>query len=246
MRRLRTPAIVLRRWAFGESSMTLRALTPELVSVSLMAKGVNKLTSGTLGVLDTWALIEMECGGSDDAELLTLYHASLLDRLSGLDGDPERLAAAAVLAEIAEDAAPPGQPAPELFLWLANALRALAALPPRADPAPVLVPALLSGLRLVGLDPTLEAAEGAGSEWFSPAAGGLVRETARPHAHARRLRPATLALLRSAASGAPLSPDGPWDDCLTILGEFLHYHWERPPRAWPLLQERRRRRARTA
>lgn len=246
MPRLRTPAIVLRRWPYSETSLTLRALTPELGTVGLMAKGVQKLTSGSFGVLDTWAVVELDCGGADDAELLNLYHARLLDRLSGLDGDPERLAAAAVLAELAEEAAPPGQPAPAIFLWLADALRALAALPAGADPAPTLVQALLRGLRLLGLDPRLHAAEdGAASgqiEWFSPAAGGLVRAAARPHEHARRARPAVLALLRDAAAGTMPAHSDAWDEALTMLGEFLHYHLERPPRAWPLLQERRRRR----
>lgn len=248
MTRLRTPAIVLRRWPYSESSLTLRALTPELGTIGLLAKGVQKLTSGSFGVLDTWAVVEIECGGPDDAELLNLYHARLLDRLSGLDGDPERLAAAAVLAELAEEAAPPGQPAPEIFLWLADALRALAALPAGADPAPALGMALLRGLRLLGLDPRLHAAEGetvaaAGlADWFSPAAGGFVRAATRPHEHARRARPAVMALLREAAAGAPPAHSDGWDEALTMLGEFLHYHMERPPRAWPLLQERRRRR----
>ncbi len=239
---LRTPAIVLRRWPYSEHSLVLRVLTPELGTIGLLAKGVQKLKSGALGVLDTWAVVELECGGPEGAELLNLYHVSLLDRLSGLDGDPERLAAAGALAELAEEAAPPGQAAPEIFLWLADSLRALAALPPGADPAPALVQALLRGLRLLGLDPRLETAAGDGADWFSPAAGGLVRAASRPHEHARRIRPEALALLRGMADGGAAPASGPWDDCLTMLGEFLHYHMERPLRAWPLLQERRRRR----
>lgn len=228
--------------------MTLRALTPGLGTIGLMAKGVNRLDSGSLGVLDTWALVEIECSGAEHAELRNLWNAKLLDRLAGLDPDPERLAAAAVLAEIAEEAAPAGYPAPAIFLWLTDCLRRLAALSPGEDPTPELVRALSQGLGLLGLAPLLDEQSGPGSDWFSPAAGGLTRSAARPRAQSRRPSAAALALLRRLAAaeapGADLAAGstGPWDECFTILGDFLHYHLERQPRAWPLLQERRRRR----
>lgn len=231
--------------------MTLRALTPDHGTIGLLAKGVNRLQSGSLGVLDTWALVEIECGGPENAELRTLWNARLLDRLAGLDHDPERLAAAGVLAEIAEEAAPAGHPAPGIFLWLTDCLRRLAALPEGADPTPELVRALAQGLRLLGLSPVLDEQSGPGSDWFSPAAGGLTRSAVRPREQARRPSARALALLRRLAA-APLAADAeadsaagasePWDECFTILGDFLHYHLERQPRAWPLLQERRRRR----
>lgn len=256
MSRLQSSAIVLRRWPYSETSLTLRVLTPDHGTLSMLGKGVNRLGSGSFAVLDTWALVELDYGGREEAELLTLYAAKLLDRHSGLERDPERLAAAAVLAEMAEDAAPSGQPAPEVFEWLRSALAALAAQPVGEDPAGILVPALMRGLFLLGLDPVLENGGAAPGErrWFSPESGGLVFAPQRPHQHARLLPEATLGLLRRLAalpgSGAPpeVSAQGsePWDESLTILVEFLHYHAERAPRAWPLLQERRRRRKRTA
>jgi DNA repair protein RecO len=255
--RLRSPALVLRRWPFSETSLTLRVLTPEEGTISLLAKGVNRVGSGSFAVLDTWALVEIEYGGRPEAELLTLYSARLLDRNAGLERDPERLAAAGVLAEIAEDAAPVGQRAPEVFAWLRDALAALAAQPVAQDPATVLVPALLRGLHWFGLAPMLDAPAPAPGDrcWFSPEAGGVVHAPRRPHEHARLLHSGTLALLRRLAATrvpAPVRADAPppasepWDESLTILVEFLHYHAERAPRAWPLLQERRRRRKRTA
>lgn len=255
--RERSPAIVLRRWPYSETSLTLRALTPGRGTIGLLAKGVNRIGSGSFAVLDTWALVEIEYGGSEEAELLSLYGAKLLDRRGGLESDPERLAAAAVLAEIAEDAAPPGLPAPEVFAWLSDVLGDLAGLPAGADPAPLLAAALMRGLRLHGLEPALDAPrDRAPGEraWLSPAEGGLVLAPARPHEHARPLAPPVLAALRRlgaatrgdgvARPGGPAADSEPWDEILTILVEFLHYHAERAPRAWPLLQERRRRRRR--
>jgi hypothetical protein len=224
--RLRSPALVLRRWPFSETSLTLRVLTPEEGTLGLLAKGVNRVGSGSFAVLDTWALVEIEYGGRPEAELLNLYSARLLDRNAGLERDPERLAA-------------------------------LAAQPAAQDPATVLVPALLRGLHWFGLAPMLDAPAPAPGDrcWFSPEAGGVVHAPRRPHEHARLLHSGTLALLRRLAAArvpaparadAPSPASEPWDESLTILVEFLHYHAERAPRAWPLLQERRRRRKRTA
>ena len=49
MERLRTPAIVLRRWPYSETSLVVRVLTPELGTVGLLAKGAYRLQSGLLG-----------------------------------------------------------------------------------------------------------------------------------------------------------------------------------------------------
>ncbi len=255
MRKQRSPALVLRRWPFSETSLTLRVLTPHSGTLSLLAKGVNRLKHGSFGVLDSWALAEIEYGIQEDSELLPLYSARLLDRFSGLDQDVERLAAAALLAEVAEDGAPAGQPAPEVFDWLTQSLRSLAELPPGMDPGPATATALMRGLHLLGFEPVLEAAtpSDAGREWFSPAQGGLVRAPSRPHEHARPISAAVLSLLRRLSQAARAAPSPefakqaarasePWDESLTILVEFLHYHAEHAPRAWPLLQERRRRR----
>lgn len=240
MRRRSTPGIVLRRWPYSEHSQVLRVLTPELGTISLLAKGVQRLKSGQLGVYDTWSLVEIECGGKEGAEMLNLYGGSLLDRMSGLSSDTRRLAAAGVLAEIAELGAPTGQASPRLFLWLQRWLQHLAE---GAPVSPVLVAALLEGLEELGLQPGLDLPEGTpeGAKlWFSPSAGGVVAppDGRRPEQHARRLSTQDHRLLRSLREDPEiaLSPgcEVP-EDCLTILGDFLHYHLERPPKAWPLL-----------
>jgi len=234
--RVRCPALVLRRWPYSESSLTLRLLTPELGTVPVLAKGVNKLKSGSLGVLDTWALVEVEIGGPDDREMLDLYRVTLLDRMAGISTSRERLAAAAVLGELGEEAAPPGMPAPRVFLWLQEALQRLA-----EDPAPrhSLLVALLGGLDLLGLTPRLDPGPGDEPVWFAPATGGALRSATRPADHARRIAPAALERMKEAQAGQK-GQDAPCEEvdaCLTILGDFLHYHLERPLRAWRALLE---------
>ena len=58
--------MVLRRWPYSETSQVVRMLTPEHGVLPMLAKGVNKLTSGQAGVLDTWALVEADFGGPDN------------------------------------------------------------------------------------------------------------------------------------------------------------------------------------
>ncbi|MGB0953074.1 MAG: DNA repair protein RecO, partial [Planctomycetota bacterium] len=197
--RQRSPGLVLRRWPYSENSQVLRVLTPDQGAVSLMAKGVNRLKSGQLGVFDTWSLVEIEFGGKEGAEMLTLYRGNLLDRMSGLSADTRRLAAAGILAEMAELGAPPGQPAPRLFLWLQKWLERLAA---GQDVDTLLIAALMEGLMELGLRPELELAKEVPTQaslWFSPATGGLTATTdgRRPEQHARRLGQSELELLRA-------------------------------------------------
>ena len=243
MKRQSSPAIVLRRWPYSENSLVVRALTPTVGCVPLLAKGVHRMTSGQLGVLDTWSLVELDFGGSDGAELLQIYRCRLLDRMSGLSEDPERLAVAAILAELAELGAPPGQASGSLFLWLQQALEGLAS---GQRSRSWLVAQLLNILEQMGLAPKVGAGEELDPEdhyWFSPAHGGLhgAATQARPDASARRTDGATLALLQQLAKQQELHAKvncGQIELCLTILGDFLHYHLERPPRAWPLLHRR--------
>ena len=108
MNRVKTPAVVLRRWPYSESSLVLRALTPERGVVSLFAKGCERPKSGSMGVLDTWCLVEIEYRALEDVELCNLYESRLLHRFPRLAASADRLAVAGIVAEIAEHAAPPG------------------------------------------------------------------------------------------------------------------------------------------
>jgi len=231
--RFSSSAVVLRKWPFSESSLALRVLTPVQGTVSLLAKGVHKPKSGSLGVLDTWALVDLQFGGPPGAEMLTLYKAGLIDRLPGLASSPERLAAAGLLAEIAELAAPPGAPSEEVFAWFEGILRELAG---DADPLTVLLGGILEGLALLGLSPILEKEDEEEARWFSPAAGGLLHSGAsRPKEGAKKAGQAELAILRNPREPAVLAKQ---IAVLSMLGDFLGYHLERIPRAWPLVQKR--------
>lgn len=240
MSRHESLAVVLRRWPYSESSQVVHLLTPHAGLVPVLAKGVNKLQSGQAGVLDTHSLIRVFYSEVRDRELRTLTRCELLDRFSSLSRRIDALNAAALLAELAEHAAPPDTPSSEVFLFLVESLQALDA---GQDGPSFLVPRLLRASHLLGLRPDLGPERLEQPAWFAIAAGRLLDPSeSRPEGTAIRVTPSLHRLLRTAESApheALVDPGPEADDCLTMLGQFLGYHLERPPRAWQAIETRR-------
>ncbi len=239
MSRLHTTAVVLRRWPYSENSLVVHLLTPDAGLLPALAKGVFQLRSGQLGVLDTFALVEVELGPASRSDLHSLYASTLVDRFSGLSADVDRLAAAGLLAEVAELAAPAGSHGSAAFLFLVEALQELS----HSDDARRSLLAHLSrSLDLLGLRPQLGEGQASAPRWLEMAGGSLLDEGApRPQQAALPVAPAVLNALRhlqhDPAAAAVLQQNHA-EDCLTILGEFLAFHLERPPKAWKVIQQR--------
>jgi len=239
MKRQSSPIIVLRRWPYSESSLAIRVLTPAHGTLSMLAKGAYKPKSGMMGVLDTWVLAEVEFGSPEGAEMQSLYQARLIDRMSGISLQPDRLAAAGVLAELAELAAPPGQESTSTFLFLLHQLQALAG---KQALAPLMCGALLQVLDLLGLSPRLlPDLPSDDMLWFDFENGGVLEaDSKRPSGHAILTSKAALNLLQSFREDPKATiraKDEEFEEALTILGQFLHFHLERPPRAWNALRK---------
>lgn len=252
MSRHQSLAVVLRRWPFSESSLVVHCLTPDLGLVPMLAKGVHKIKSGHLGVLDTFALVELSYGSHADREMHTLYRAELVDRFSALSQDVEHLAAAGLLGELAELAAPLGLPSQQVFVDLVESYQELAA----GTVIPCfLVRRLQQALKQLGLQPDFTPPEAKNDRkpatadprqanqgwWFSVATGRLLpRGSRRPDGTSHWVQAEHLKFLASPPS-AELQPSDAelrWaDDCLTILADFLGYHLERPPRALSALRQ---------
>jgi DNA repair protein RecO len=233
-------ALVLRRWPYSENSQLVHLLTPDVGVVPALAKGVHRLQSGRAGVLDTHALVKVGYTVHEDRDLRTLTHAELLDRFSSISRNIDALNAAALLAELAELAAPPDSPSSKPFLFLVSALQDL----DRGGDGPsFLVPRLFEALALLGLSPDLGPTVLTSPAWFSISAGRLLDPSeSRPDGATMRISPLLHQALQEASHG-PFSVEGSGqsqaDDCLTMLGQFLGYHLERPPRAWQAIEERR-------
>lgn len=240
MSRHESLAVVLRRWPYSENSQLVHFLTPDAGLVPAIGKGVHRLQSGRAGVLDTHALVKVTYTVHEDRDLRTLTHAELLDRFSSISRRIEALNAAAILAELAELAAPPDLPSSKPFLFLVSALQELDT---GVDGTVFLVPRLFEALALLGLSPDLGPVELTEPAWFSISAGRLLDPSeARPEGPAMRIPPPLHQALQEASRGrfsAAGSGQSLADDCLTMLGQFLGYHLERPPRAWQAIEERR-------
>lgn len=240
MNRSTSLAVVLRRWPYSENSQVVHLLTPETGLQPVLAKGVHKLTSGRAGVLDTFSLVRVATSQRRESDLRLLLEAELLDRFPGLSRRVDALNAAGLLAELAELAAPTEQPSGPVFLFLVSCLQELDA---GADVPSLLARRIFEALGLLGLQPDLGPASLAAPAWFSIAAGRLLDPTEpRPDGPAVRIDPDQHAALRRyAAAGAQdaRADASSTDACLTMLGRFLAYHLERPPRAWQALEARR-------
>ena len=239
MIRAKTEAIVLRRWAYSESSLALRVLTPKSGVVALLAKGTYRPTSASFAVLDTWAWIETEYGMPENASMGNLYQAHLLERFNGLSHSPEQLAVAGLLGELAEAAAPEGSPSFDVFAWFRQCLGELAV---GVDFSTWLPPTLMTALQLLGLTPRLEPeAPSQDSLWFDFSSGGVLEPGApRPEGLSRRISAQLREQLLAAGAQRSLPLNGPKEvqETLTILGDFLSFHLERPPRAWDTVRRR--------
>jgi recombinational DNA repair protein (RecF pathway) len=244
-------AVVLRRWPYSESSLVVHCLTPELGLVPMLAKGVHKIKSGHLGVLDTFALVRLNFGSHADREMHTLFRAELVDRFSAISQDVDHLAAAGLLGELAELAAPLGLPSQQVFVHLVESFQELAS---GAQIPCFLVRRLQESLAHLGLQPDFSPPNSKNSSghppvsetdplssanadgwWFSVATGTLLPAgSSRPDGSSYRVKPGHLQMLNH-----PLAADVQANeqelrrasDCLTILADFLGYHLERPPRA---------------
>ena len=247
MARHKTAAIVLRKWPYSETSLIVRVLTPNQGTISLVAKGVNKLKSGSLGVLDIWSLVQIEYGGAPDADMQTLFRSELLDRMAGLSANADRLAAAALIGEIAEWGAPAHQASSKIFMYLVETLQALSqsgATSANQDGGTnfELLPAIHRGLDLLGLAPTLkhDPPHAANQDiWFHTASGGILPPgSPRPQSKAHCLTPQQWAVF----CGETVTEVSMRDHalCLTIMGEFLAYHLDRQPKSWAALARRHR------
>ena len=236
LNKLSSAAIVLRRWPYSESSLVFRALTPKLGTISILAKGVHKLKSGKIGVIDTWALVDIDVSRRPKAEMFNLTECKLLDRMSGLSDDVQRLNVAGILAELAETASPAGQQSTDVFLWLQQWLQRLSE---GDNYRMVLCRSTLEILDILGMSLVLPKELAHEKYWFSPAHGGCIIDSSatRPDQSARRASASEISSLQkiSQADNTNLPYDlGNLPACITLLGDFLHYHLERLPKAWQM------------
>jgi DNA repair protein RecO len=146
------PALLLRRFPYGESSLVVHALTPGAGRVALLAKGAYRPSSGFYGVLDLFDTLHITWNARTGQELGVVTGASLEQRRGALAADLDRYRSALGFLELARLASREAHEERDLFRWLSDSLDLLV-----RGVSPGLVEAArdLALLRTEGLAPAL-------------------------------------------------------------------------------------------
>jgi DNA repair protein RecO (recombination protein O) len=125
---MRTQIIVLHRYAFGDSSWIVKALSPDVGILSLLVKGAKSKNSKFKTSIDTLVHSEIEirynrCKGN--SSLIIPKEAFLQNYFSKMRTNLQSLAAAQLMAEILLKLGSNSSYAAEEFKWLLNNLEYL-------------------------------------------------------------------------------------------------------------------------
>jgi len=116
---LTTPALVMRKLDFQESSLLVWLFTRRAGRLTALAKGAYRPRSRFLGALDLFLHLEVDLAVHPKREIQILTGARVLDAHRGLAASPLRLAGASCLVEEALRVLPEGREDPPLFDLLA-------------------------------------------------------------------------------------------------------------------------------
>jgi len=231
--RQRDAAICIRTTDYSETSQVVHFLTRTAGAVRLIAKGSKRAKSKTGGAIDLLAEGDLVYTAKSSDALGTLIEFSESVSHRPLRADAVRLNTALYMIELAGELIPLGDPHPESFDLLHNALARLAQ--PDAPLPAVLAYYQWRLLRQAGLLGDLSAcvacgqpaaaASGRREAWFSSRLGGLLCRDCEPAAGDKhRLDGAALAglaALAAAESGRKVAlPDAQ----ATAVNRLLGYH----------------------
>lgn len=249
----RDEALLLRRTAYGESSLVVHVLTPGHGRVHMLAKGAYRPTSRFFCVLDLFDTLELEWKTKPGRELDLLSRGDRSRRRRQLTTSSARYRSALAMLELAELAAQPGQADRPLYSALVRGLDRLEAAGEEAaettlEPARFeadylaatgLAPALVTCASCAEPAPPLpaETRQGEPRVAFSAGVGGRLCHACATQARAAGRRVGTLPL-RVVEAAAMLARGETWagDDptlperVRDLFERFLAYHLERPPR----------------
>jgi DNA repair protein RecO (recombination protein O) len=116
-----TPAILLRKTRFGDTSLIVTWFTLAHGKLKTAAKGALRPKSRFAGTLDLFFECEIGIGQSAKSDVHTLREAVLRDAREGMRRDFARIALGSYFVELIELATEPGHAAPEIFDLLRRA-----------------------------------------------------------------------------------------------------------------------------
>jgi DNA repair protein RecO (recombination protein O) len=236
-----TPAIVLQVRAYGEADRLVNFLTPDAGRVTGIAKHAKKSRRRFANCLEPLNRVIFHLSPRR-GELEFIQQGELVQSFSNLRRDLRRLAAAALLAELAGELSTPPETTGAIFRTLHQALEHLDA---GDDPDSLLPPFMLHLLQLGGYGPRWGTCRECGREpvpplFFSIPRGGVICRACSQAAAGPLLplNPGTWKALRLAGE-LPLEkltrlrfPPDQRDQSLAVLQKFLRHHLGRSLKSW--------------
>ncbi len=237
-----TPAIVLQIRDYGEADRLVNFLTPDAGRVSGIAKHAKKSRRRFANCLEPLNRVVLHLSPKPRGELEFLQQGELVNSFPNLRRDLRRLAAAAVLAELAGELSAPVEATAAIFQTLNQALELLDG---GREPDSLLPSFLLHILKLGGYGPRWESCLQCGQEpgaplYFSIPRGGVVCGPCSRTAKGPLLplNPGVWKLLRLAQELPPEKltrlrfPPLQRDQSLAIIQKFLRHHLGRDLKSW--------------
>jgi DNA repair protein RecO (recombination protein O) len=239
---IQTPAIILTVKDIGEADRLVTFLTPAKGRLTGLAKHAKKSRKRFANVLEPLNRVELFLSARAGGDLEFLQKGELIQAFPSLRRDLPRLAAAALLAELAGELASPPEAAAPVFAALEEALVRLENGQP---PESLLVSRALHLLKLGGYGFHLSACLICGQEpgpplYFSIPRGGLVCGTCRQGAASplAAINPGVRKLMQQAREMPKellprlIFPPQQRDQCLALIRAFLRYHLGRELKSW--------------
>ena len=228
-------AIVLRQYAFRETSVIVTCLTDQFGKIKGLIKGLRGARTRYRSPMEPLTLNRIVFYETHHSSLHLVSQCELLGGFDGLVQDLGAMRLAASCAELVDVLVEPDEPQPLIFALLHSTLARLS-----GNPSELLISRIhfiLRLLRLVGFQPQLDECAGCGRPpegrrgFWSPKQGGLLCERCLHHdPHAELMEPRQLeGLSRSAESDHPHPLE--LRDATAIqqrLDEFLRWRLDRP------------------
>jgi DNA repair protein RecO (recombination protein O) len=227
-------AIVLRRYPFRETSVTLSCLTDQFGKLKGLVKGIRAQPSRYQSAMEPLTVNRIVFYDTRTSQLHLISQCDLVAPLTGLQRDLETMWVAALCVELIDAVVPLEEPQPAVYQLLKETLHRLA-----SGDAPLMalrVHFIVRLLRLAGFQPQLSecasCASAVGSSAFwSPRQGGLLcgrclHEDPRAEAAVPGVLEALQAL--SSSERPPALHEALLPMLVRRLDEFLRWRLDRP------------------
>ena len=227
-------AIVLRRYPFRETSVTLSCLTDEFGKLRGLVKGLRASPNRYRSAMEPMTVNRVVFYDTRTSQLHLISQCELLSPFSGLQRDLETMRLAALCVDLVDTVVPIEDPQPATYHLLKRTLEHLAL--GGDDPMALRVQFVVRLLRLVGFHPQLNECVGCGTGvhrtgyWSARQGGFLCPNCLHEDPRADAVTPTVLDSLEAMSeTEGPIPLDSQLAQGLSRrLDEFLQWRLDRP------------------